>query len=88
MISLLTDKAETLLLVTALQACGAEVFSGIHIDFEEKIKAHRPRMYCSWGALSLWAAGIPALGQKREVQPLGDTAPLAWKEEVHAKLCA
>ena len=45
-ISLPTGKAETHLLSAALQACRAEVSSGIHTD-SEKIKAKGPGASCS-----------------------------------------
>lgn len=68
MISLLKDRAETLLLSAALKACRTEVSSGIHANCEEKIKAEGPGASCSSGGMHFpCRRQVPALGWKREV---------------------
>lgn len=71
-ISLPTGKAETLSLSAALHK--AEVSSGIYAG-SEKFKAKGPGAYCSSAGMQLpCQRQVPALGQRREAQPLGETA--------------
>lgn len=85
--SLPTDKAETLLLSMALQGRGV-LRHLCRLQGEDQSNGARTVLQLWWDAVSILEAGIPILRRKREARPLGDTAGLAWKRQVHIKPCA